>query len=210
MLKNGILHLIWSSPITVRKDVLYQIFYGRSLDGGKTWKIPVRLAETSGHSLHPRIVSLSVGFGVVWYDLQQREIVRKRALDFGLIKRYLENPALNVIPVEKNKTSQSTIMMTRSFDNGESFSATPFVIHEIIGALRIFSAYQTPEEAVGICWNEENEVNFKETKDDGVTWEYNWKKRGTVSEETMPEQIVDPNGEVTRILTPIDPYLHFH
>ena len=203
---GDLLHLVWSAPITVGSDVLYQLYYSRSEDSAKTWSEPRYLAQTTGHSLRPRLLSIPGGIAVVWFDLDQSRYTRKPPLDLSLIAQYLENPALNIIGVEEYDVARSSILMLRSFDNGNSFGSSPKMIQEVLGTISVFCAYKTLSNDIGIAWDEKNEVLFKESRDGGNNWDYNWKLRGTVKSQTMLEKVLGPGTEMSHILTSIEPY----
>lgn len=206
LLKDSILHLAWAAPKTVAAEVVYQIFYTQSADRGQTWRPPINIAETTTHGMRPQILPIRGGIAIIWYELDQRQLMSKSPLDFRLIERYLENPGLNLIPIEKWDVVRSSIQIVRSLNEGKSFIGARKTIREVLGPLTVFSAYETSNQRIGICWDEKQAVMFMESADDGSTWEYNWKLRDSVPERTMVDQTLSKEGEIVQVLTPVEPY----
>ncbi len=206
LFKDSVLHLAWSAPMTVATEVVNQIFYTQSSDQGRTWRAPIHLAETTTHGMRPQILPIRGGIVIIWYELDQRQVLSKSPLDFKLIERYLENPALNVIPIEKRDVVRSSIQAIRSLNEGKSFLGARKTVHETLGALTVFSAYETADHRIGVCWDDKQSVLFMESNDDGATWDYNWKLRDSIPTRTMLDQVLSTEGEIVQVLTPIEPF----
>ncbi|HTA26586.1 MAG TPA: T9SS type A sorting domain-containing protein [Bacteroidia bacterium] len=187
------LHVIWSDHRTHG----YAIYYIRSIDSGNTWSTAVAITDTMGYASMPSLAVNGRNIHVVWWDtlLGIACSYYEHSLDGGNTwggklcidsnTDYWPGVAVSgatvLISIDKKPALRTTVFMTKSINNGNSFGAEQQISTPISGTGRSEDqGMATDGKYIHMCWNDNRdhplnprvlETYYRRSKDMGATWE---------------------------------------
>ena len=169
------IHVVYPSSVNLGDGSYFQLFSTYSSDDGKTWSEPHEVVSTQSQSLSPKLVKLINGIAVVWYEMEEYQVRTKQDLNTKLVKNIAEKPFVGLIPLEEFNIQRFTILFSRSFDEGKSWSA-PQNIWETPKPISYFTGYSDENGVVTVIWEEErNKIATSTSRDSGSTWDTIWR-----------------------------------
>lgn len=184
---SGTLHVVWRDK---RDGPNGEIYYKRSTDEGVSWAPDVRLTYDSAWSAFPSISSSGPFVHLVWNDDRDGndEVYYRRSTDRGATWSQelclSQDPATSDFPslwaVGSNVHAAWTdtrdgnyeIYYKRSTDNGETWSQDIRLTNDTAGSASpsVFCSGELVETVWGETRDGNNEVYFKRSTDQGVSW----------------------------------------
>lgn len=184
---NGsVVNVFWSDE----RDGNFEIYYKRSVDGGVTWGMDIRLTNSVGYSTCPSVSVFSSELNIVWSDNRDGnyEIYFKRSTDgglnFGSDTRLTNNSSTSDVPSISSsgtfvhvvwydeRDGNREIYYKRSTDQGVSWSIDTRLTNNIEYSWN--PNILTVESAVHIVWHDGRdgnaEIYYKFSSDYGVSW----------------------------------------
>ncbi len=183
-------YMCWSSY----RDGNYEIYFKCSTDSGASWGIDQRLTFNLGSSWEPAISVSDSGLQLVWTDTSPHgyyQIYFKRSTDFGVswdpeipltilpvhsaVRPTVASrgSAVNVVWVD-NRDGNNEIYYKRSLDGGIVWSQDERLTHDTATSDSPFISMTG--SYLHVAWIDQrdkaykNEVYYKQSSDDGVTW----------------------------------------
>jgi hypothetical protein len=212
---SNIIHLAWFDNSLGNSE----IYYERSVDGGKSWSPVRRLTWTNGNSLGPAIAADSRNaVHVVWTDDTKfyGEIHYKRSKDGGATWGSAKNLSLtskhsgdvdmaidsnNWIHViwEDNTPGNFEIFYTRSKDGGATWSA-PKRLTWTPGLSSVPALAIDPSNGIHVLWYDDTpgnlEIFYTRSKDGGATWSAPKRLTWTTGASVDPAIAVDSGNAI--------------
>lgn len=184
------IYVVWSDNTTGNEE----IYFKRSIDGGRTWKVNIRLTNDLSASFAPDIAVEGSNLYVVWTHQKGywREIYFKRSIDggdtwSGIIRLTDEGvAAYPAIAVDKTNIYViwrddpftyidwvGYVYFRRSADGGVSWSAIKQLTNKLSNTLP--PALAVNDSNLYVVWDDDDGVSnfdlyFKNSADGGVSW----------------------------------------
>lgn len=180
------IHAAWYD----NRDGNYEIYYKRSSDDGSTWGSDTRLTSDGFISIRPSLAVSGLTVHLVWYDTRNgnEEIYYKRSSDGGLSwgsdTRLTTNANNSILPsisvfgsfvnVVWNDTRDGNyeVYYKRSTDAGITWEADMRLTNNT--SVSLMTSCVISGSTVHVIWddtrNGPNEIYYKRSTDDGVTW----------------------------------------
>ncbi len=184
---SGTLHVVWRDK---RDGPNGEIYYKRSTDEGVSWAPDVRLTYDSAWSAFPSISSSGAFVHLVWNDDREgnNEVYYRHSTDRGLTwspeaplsrgSASSEYPSLWSVGSNVHAAWTDTrdgnyeIYYKRSTDNGVNWSQDIRLTNDTAGSASpsVFCSGELVETVWGETRDGNNEVYFKRSTDQGVSW----------------------------------------
>jgi len=160
---SGNVHVVWSDDTPGN----YEIFYGKSTDGGSTWMTTQRITWNNGDSLAPAIAVDSSGNPhVVWYD---------------------KTPGNYEIYYRKSTNGGSSWMTTQRISWNNAYSLCPAIAVDSSGNVHVVWYDSTPGNFT---------VYFRKSPNWGSTWMTTQRITWDNAFSGYPDIAVDSSGNV--------------